>query len=137
MANRNRLTDDEYEHYCNCLALIDKLKFEPLDFTLADAHTLTLALDEGLLPQTIIHQTAIEVLDLSPKGIFRSGAADGLVGWVNGQSRARRQERFRGIASSRIFAKIPTTLWQWPRVIRGLNTRFCSTSSITSTVGPT
>lgn len=88
------MTEDESERQISLLALIDKLKGKPLDFTRADAHTLTLALDKGWLPQNIIRQTAIQVLDLSPTGIFRSGAADGLVGRVNRWSRAKRQDQF-------------------------------------------
>lgn len=74
--------------------LINKLKRQPLDFTLADAKTLTRALRQGELPPKIIRETAIQILDLSENGIFRSGAADGGFGWLNKRSRGKRQDRF-------------------------------------------
>jgi hypothetical protein len=78
----------------NAYPLIDKLKHDPLSFTLADAKTLTEALENEILPEKIIRKTAIEVLDLSPNGIFRSGATEGIVGMVNTRNRAKRQEQF-------------------------------------------
>jgi hypothetical protein len=74
--------------------LINKLKHRPLEFELKDAKALTEALRKGLLPDNIIRETAIQVLDLSEKGIFRSSAADGIAGYFNQRSRAKRQERF-------------------------------------------
>jgi hypothetical protein len=74
--------------------LINKLKHRPLEFELKDAKALTEALRKKLLPNKIIRETAIEVLDLSEKGIFRSSAADGLTGYFNKRSRAKRQDRF-------------------------------------------
>nr|WP_293837201.1 hypothetical protein [uncultured Arsenicibacter sp.] len=75
-------------------ALIKKLKDTPLLFGLKDAKELTAAQVKGELKHNIIRQTAIEVLDLSPTGIFRSGATNGIVGWINARSRAKRQDRF-------------------------------------------
>ncbi len=74
--------------------LIDILKCYPLRFSLIDAKALTEAIRDGRLKNGIIRKTAIEVLDLSPKGIFRSTAASGLIGYINQRVRAKRQDRF-------------------------------------------
>ena len=74
--------------------LIDDLKCKPLDFSLNDTKILTEALRANQLPDTIIRETALQILDLSEKGIFRSGAADGGFGWLNKYSRGKRQDRF-------------------------------------------
>lgn len=74
--------------------LITKLKKTPLDFTINDAKALTLYLEANPAERLLIRKTAIEVLDLAPEGIYRSTANDGLMGFLNRQSRAKRQNRF-------------------------------------------
>lgn len=74
--------------------LINTLKCYPLRFSLSNAKTLTEAIRDGRLKDGIIRKTAVEVLDLSPKGIFRSTAASGIVGYINQRVRAKRQDRF-------------------------------------------
>lgn len=75
--------------------IIKKLIDCPLTFDLKDHKSLYDKIYAGKLQNSVIRAAALQILDLSEDGIYKSTADKGIIGFLNARSRNIRQNRYR------------------------------------------